>query len=1027
MKKLFFSLLSLCLAMTSFGQMSLQPNVFQSPEMSSLMREVVSPVSLSSGTVSVSIPLYTLQKGGISVPISLNYDASGVKVDAQPSWVGQNWSLSAGGMISRIVKGVPDEAYITEQLILMAAGDNVANNSYPVGYFYNSSGLSTSNWNTASQIEDWAKNYGCELEPDEFIFNFCGHSGVFYANEQGQLIVKGQKGWKIEPMVLRNIPVYDGRVAFNINNPDPRSYTYMRANMLANYTGFGRWKVSRIMGFRVTDPQGVEYYFGQFEEVDNDTFDWYNSNMEGIEINADFFSDIFYEEFNGWYLRKIKAPNGDEVTFKYTHFWPTLSLTKNYSSVYMSGKTGSGFLSSSASIYQAGPSLSGSILRPVYLSEIRTSDQLITFTSSQTSDLKYNSAMIDSWLGELHVNYTDRYLYVPVFYGQQPIRKWSTGGNFMEYMSGSRYYMAYEDIRRKQLDRIEVKSLTNNEIIKYFNFSYNQSSSTRLQLASLRENTLPAYQFKYNTTSLPVYLSDQHDHWGYYNSRTPSYASYGSFESYREPNSSYTGAGSLTEITYPTGGVKKLVYEPHTYTQYVARNKDTGALSLTTVSQKIGGGLRIKEIQETDNNKVLQKKTYTYSPGILNGKPEYYWGGYKGKLTTGGTYTMDRFFSQSLLPVSNNPAGGSVSYTTVTEVLQDNGKIEYTFTNHDTRIDENVLASIDPQRTAYSPLTSKDLERGMITGIKYYAEGSTTPSKRESFTYSALNGSMDYIKAVNLQRMTLFGSTTLNAIAGSAYKNYVYPYNVTRKTEYYTYPGSLTQSFDHTYTYDNVNQIKTETRTDNLSTVTTTYKYPYDYSTSVYQNMVNRNIVAPVIETSTKNGSTEVERVNTNYAQYTATSGSLYLPSTVTKTSTRVGSSITDQLTYLTYDKKGKPVAARDVDGQLKVFVWGYNGDYLVAEITGVALSTVTGANSSLSSIATTPLSGALPSAAESAIRNLSGARVVTYDYKPLVGISKVTDVSGRTTTYNYDSLNRLQTVVDSNGYVIEKFDYNYK
>ena len=692
----------------------------------------------------------------------------------------------------------------------------------------------------------------------------------------------------------------------------------------------------------------------------------------------------------------------------------------------MSGKTGSGFLSSSASIYHAGASLSGSLLRPVYLSEIRTNDQLITFTSSQTSDLSYNPYTIDNELVYNCNNYADRYLYVPVFYGQKPIRKWSTGGNLIEHISGSRYYMAYGDIRRKKLDRIEVKSLITNEVVKDFNLSYTQSSSARLQLASLRENTLPAYQFRYNTTSLPGYLSDQHDHWGYFNNRTPVY-NYGSFESYREPNSSYTGAGSLIEVTYPTGGIKKLIYEPHTYTRYVARNKDNGTLSLASVSQKIGGGLRIKEIHETDNSNVLLKKTYTYSPGILNGKPEYYWVGYKGKLTTGGTYTSDRFFSQSLLPVSNNPAGGSVSYTTVTEVLQNNGKIEYTFTNHDTRIDENVLASIDPQRTAYSPLTSKALERGMITEVKYYAEGSSTPSKRETFTYSALNGSMDYIKAVNLQRMTLFGSTTLNAIAGSAYKNYVYPYNVTRKTEYYTYPGSLTQSFDFTFTYDNVNQIKTETKTDNLSTVSTTYKYPYDYSTTVYQGMVNNNIISPVIESLTRNGSTEVERVNTNFGQYTGTSGNLYLPSSATKTSTRLGSYITDQLTYLTYDRKGNPVAARDVDGQLKVFIWGYNGKYLVAEITGVALSSVTGANSSLSGIATTPISGALPAAAETAIRNLSSARVVTYDYKPLVGITKITDVTGRTTTYNYDSLNRLQTVVDSNGHVIETFEYNYK
>lgn len=1026
MKKLFFSLLSLCLAASTFGQMSLQPNVFQSPEISSLMREVISPVSLSSGTASVSIPLYTLKKGSINVPISLTYDATGVKVDAQPSWVGQNWSLSTGGMISRIVKGAPDEAYISEQLILRAAGNNVVTNTYPVGYFYNSSGLSTSTWNTTSQIEDWAKNYGCELEPDEFVFNFCGHSGVFYANEQGQLIVKGQKGWKFEPMILRNIPVYDGRVAFNINNPDPRSYTYMRANMLANYTGFGRWKVSRIMGFRVTDPQGVVYYFGQFEEIDNDTFNWYTSNMEGVEINADFFSEIFYEEFNGWYLRKIKAPNGDEVTFKYTHFWPTLSLTKNYSSIYMSGKTGSGFLSSSASIYQAGESWSGSMLRPVYLSEIRTNDQLITFISSQTSDLKYSSSTIDRWLGKLHTDYADKYLYVPVFYGQKPIRKWSTSGNFREHMTGSRYYIDYGDVRRKMLDRIEVKSLISNEVIKNLKFTYNQTSSTRLQLANLQENTLPAYQFRYNTTSLPGYLSDQHDHWGYFNNRTPVY-NYGSFESYREPNTSYTGAGSLIEVTYPTGGIKKLIYEPHIYTRYVARNKDTGALSLASVSQKTGGGLRIKEIHETDNSNVLLKKMYTYSPGILNGKPEYYWVGYKGKLTTGGTYTSDRFFSQSLLPVSNNPSGGSVSYTTVTEVLQNNGKIEYTFTNHDTRIDENVLASIDPQRTAYSPLTNKDLERGMISEIKYYAEGSSTPSKREIFTYSALNGNMDYIKAVNLQRMTLFGSTTLNAIAGSAYKNYVYPYNVTRKTEYYTHPGSLTQSFDYTFTYDNVNQIKTETKTDNLSTVSTTYKYPYDYSTTVYQRMVNYNVISPVIETLTKNGSSEVERVNANYYQYESMGDSpIFLPTTVTKTSTRLGSSITDE-TNTVYNRKGHPISIKDIDGQFKVYIWGYNGNYVVAEIIGTALIPVMKADPSLSDIFYTPLSGGLSSTAESAIRNLPDVRVVTYDYKPLVGITKMTDVSGRTTTYNYDSLNRLQTVVDSNGHVIEKFEYNYK
>lgn len=1030
MKKIIFSLLLLCIAASLAGQMSLQPNIHQSPEISSLMRDVLSPVSLSSGTVNVNIPLYTLQKGSITVPISLNYDASGVKVDAQPGWVGQNWGMSSGGMISRVVKGIPDETYIVEQIIIRAAGQNTVTNTYAAGYLFNNNKLNASNWNTSSQIENWAKNDYCELEPDEFVFNFCGHSGVFYANEQGQLIVKGQKGWKIEPMVLMNIPVYDGRVAFNINNPDGRSYTYMRDRMLATYMGFVRWKASRIMGFRVTDPNGIEYYFGQFEEVDNNTFDWYNSNLEGIEINADFFADVFFEQFHAWHLRKIKAPNGDEVTFTYNHFWPTLNLSKNYTYNYMSGQSsGFGWIFGgkvSSTVWHAGSSLSGDILRPVYLSEIRTNDQLVTFTSSQANDLKYNSTTVDNWLGYLHTNYKDRLMYVPVFYGQKPIRVWSSSGNFMEYMTGARYYMAYGDVRTKKLDRIQVKSLVTNETVKDFAFTYNQTTSSRLQLASLRENAIPAYQFTYNATTLPDYLSDQHDHWGYFNNRTPLYSNYSTFYSYREPNTTYTPAGSLTQIKYPTGGIKKLIYEPHYYNRRVKRDPTSGALSLETVAQSVGGGLRIKEIHETDNNNVLLKKTYTYSPGILNGKPEYYWAGYKGKLINGNQYTADRFYSQSLLPVSNNPAGGSVSYTTVTEVLQNNGRIEYTFANHDTRPDENSQGSIDPQKTAYYPLTSKDLERGMITEIKYYAEGSSTLSKREQFTYYT-QGSTEFIKAVYLRRLNLFGGTTVNAIEGAAYKNYVSPYHLKRKAEYYTYPGNITRFIDHLYDYTDLNHLQSESVNDQLDNVSTSYKYPYDYSASVYQNMVAKNILTPVIETTVNKGSTATEKTTVNYSSYTGTSGTLYRPANVIKTRSRTGSTITDQLTFTTYDRKGNLVAGKDWDGQQKVYVWGYNGAYIVAEVTGVTLSAVTGANSSLSGIATNPLAGALPAAAETALRNLSNARVVTYDYKPLVGISKITDVTGRTTTYNYDNEGRLSTVVDSNGHVVEKHDYNYK
>jgi hypothetical protein len=42
------------------------------------------------------------------VPVSLSYHAS-LKVDDVASWIGAGWSLNAGGVITRSVRGRPDE------------------------------------------------------------------------------------------------------------------------------------------------------------------------------------------------------------------------------------------------------------------------------------------------------------------------------------------------------------------------------------------------------------------------------------------------------------------------------------------------------------------------------------------------------------------------------------------------------------------------------------------------------------------------------------------------------------------------------------------------------------------------------------------------------------------------------------------------------------------------------------------------------------------------------------------------------
>lgn len=80
-----------------------------SPEAASLAKYGEFPVSLHNGLVDISIPIFEIKTGKLSLPISLSYHAGGVRVNDISSCVGLGWSLNAGGTISRTVMDLPDE------------------------------------------------------------------------------------------------------------------------------------------------------------------------------------------------------------------------------------------------------------------------------------------------------------------------------------------------------------------------------------------------------------------------------------------------------------------------------------------------------------------------------------------------------------------------------------------------------------------------------------------------------------------------------------------------------------------------------------------------------------------------------------------------------------------------------------------------------------------------------------------------------------------------------------------------------
>src|SRR5258708_10199788 len=82
-----------------------------SPNVANLGKFGEYQVSHFSGLPQISIPIFEVKSGSLSIPIALSYHASGVKPTDIASWVGMGWSLSTGGQISRAIVGKPDEQY----------------------------------------------------------------------------------------------------------------------------------------------------------------------------------------------------------------------------------------------------------------------------------------------------------------------------------------------------------------------------------------------------------------------------------------------------------------------------------------------------------------------------------------------------------------------------------------------------------------------------------------------------------------------------------------------------------------------------------------------------------------------------------------------------------------------------------------------------------------------------------------------------------------------------------------------------
>jgi len=599
------------------------------PEVGSINRFKDIPVNLFTGTSVIPVPLYTLEEAGISVPISLNYNASGMKTHEVAGWTGIGWNLMAGGMITREVKGLPDEGKLDLKSNSWTSSDH-RKGYYRYGFDY-----------FHSSADD-------DTEPDIFYLNLHGQSYKFMYK-------------------------YDGVPKFMFF-PDADIQVTPTFQLLS-----GSSTVGKFTKFEVLMPNGTKYTFGNGYTEESAEVEVKTSQQLDIYPTHAHFDHYWKNEAitSAWYLTKIETPYGASIDFEYHRVtYSFFKLAESESSVLCPTPLQANKAINRVYVWGSALMAVKSRHKKVEFNKRYTNCEITDFGVTCSGSPRLD---IDGWtnsanpvnsslakkLSEMAVmdnvaNPTDTLTYTFDY------------GYFNEDQSGVELPSGYtsSDIGFTHTRRLRLDKITFPDASAY-RFRYRGDSPTYVGKSRLDFGI---------------------DHWGYANGSTGNKALTGLIghdaffkacgvnTSDRESDPNFAFTGSLDSIIVSTGLQVKLDYELHT-----ARNYKNGNNYIPV------GGCRIREIRTKDvisNIETIKKYAYlmpdsSRTSGFLCLKPIYRFSNqyYSQSGSNSGIYNR-------LLAESGRPA---VGYSHVTEQISDNngntlGRTEYFFDQDTTEL-----------------------------------------------------------------------------------------------------------------------------------------------------------------------------------------------------------------------------------------------------------------------------------------------------------------------------------------------------
>ncbi len=1026
------------------------------------------PVDYYNGLPQIEIPIYTIKLKQVSVPISLKYHASGIKVNDVASSVGLGWALNAGGTIAHTIVGKPN-----------APGSGVSLPADPYNFDPNIALTDppSTDYNYANNLIENT----LDPHPDKYTFSLLGQAGQI---------------------------VWD-------------------SSQVGHTIPYQKLKITTNGDYKIVDEKGVIYTFGITESQ--------TSEDECLVTPPD---DRTATGTATYHLSKIETPNGEVVNLTYENV--------NYD--YYSSEYQTEFTPLDLSVGGCDQTIPGTQCK-----------QKITVTGKRLT----NIAVVDG-------------LSVSFKYGASRTD-----------LPGTH---SLDSIRIKNVDGIVERNFVLDH--SYFNNSNTTDPENykRLKLLSVTEQApftteTKVHTFTYNeSVSLPPRLSNDRDHWGYYNGAgngaelIPDIAYLGldyTSGTDRSASATHREAGMLTEIEYPTGGKTVFDYESYqyseTYTSYswnasqtlydktVAADQTFALLDAFTYDEDIHKTLKIyftlddsRSLIEIDApDQIIQIDENTNSPvTITNPAP--------------GDYDITILNRSTTQTATLTVKTDILTSTSVTETIVVGTPRIRSITDEDDEGNPDVVRYfhyVAPSSTTEGDLTTTSSAHNVgvpkywsihnvfsdndLSGnnyCKYYSLSSASNAENKSTSYEYV--AVSYGDSLGAEGRTILeykdkGDIANGGIAGAQGTDYSWMRGLLEKKTDYKYVNSTTFAkvreeindytfhhdttdfweFDQTgahvsnneftqlglniklkrgatsslpaefeysfykqpsawyfhkkktvkdfsdtanpieatteYFYDNpdhvqVSRIKSSTGDQGKHQVQH-FQYAEDYTdnTGFVKDMKDDHMHALPIESTRyleNQAGTTILGIQSSMLNEYHVSGqiekqhvldnSALLSTSVFKFSSRTNNDVPPigsptvftehpSLTYenranLTYNSDNNVVQVEQ-DGAYTAYVWGHDGLRLVAKIENATESQV---NTALSAPYTVP--NGLSTTQETALRGISNTMVTTYEYDDMLRLTKIKPPNKLYQEFSYDRFDRLYQVKDHQGNVLSENSYNH-